>query len=171
MKWCDLTPGLPNNREMLLASLLVLVVKTRTTVADLKAWVADVRRMAPRFASGDAAGLPSEWKPSVALKISEVYAPLSRVFIETSSGAKVSSQSALQWQQWEGPEQQIGLTVQRLKNYKAKAQGPKRSARWKTPEMLFGVADLIHREQQQMLRLLDSDTPAAPPPTQMERRR
>ena len=170
MKWCDLTPGLPNNREMLLASLLVLVVKTRTTVADLKAWVADVRRMAPRFASGDAAGLPSEWKPSVALKIPEVYAPLSRVFIDIEWGESLESVCSAM-AEWEGPEQQIGLNVQRLKNYKAKAQGPKRSARRKTPEVLFGVADLIHREQQQMLRLLDSDTPAAPPPTQMERRR
>ena len=47
MQWNDSAPGLPNDKEMLLYSLLI--VHQRESVAELNKWVSEVRRYKPRF--------------------------------------------------------------------------------------------------------------------------
>ena len=59
MHWFEAAPGLPNDKEILLYA--ILVVYTRTSVADLNSWVSEVRRQRATFVSQGAAGLPADW--------------------------------------------------------------------------------------------------------------
>ena len=163
LEWNKTKPGLPNDKEILAASLLI--VKTRESVAALEKWVADVRSNRARFQSEGAAGLPVDWKP-VRSKVPAIYEQLERVFTSQSSWNESMLEAVCgAMARWDGAEQQLGLEPQDLRNWKqrmpaARTKGP---PRWKVPEMLFGVAEMIHRSRLVMQKLLEiSEAPSKP---------
>ena len=155
LDWKTSSPGPPNAKEVLLYAFLV--VTTRSSVADLNKWVAEIRRLSPPFVSEGTAGLPSDWKPAGS-KMPKIYEPLAHVFsnameytparLDPVCGAMAA---------WQGPGRQVGLTLQRLKDYKSRMPAAVKKGgppRWKTPEVLFAVADLVHAHGAQMWTLL-----------------
>ena len=146
-----------------------LVVYSRKSVADVNQWVSEVRRQHATYESQGAAGLPSEWRP-VGAKLPKIYEPLARILTglttwkEPMLGAVGGAMAS-----WEGAGQQVGLTASKLHTYKSRIPpiAKKGSPRWKTPQALFAVADLIHTNRLKMQELLAIDEPP-PPPTLME---
>ena len=73
LHWFESAPGDPNEKEMLLYAMLV--VYTRTSVADLNKWVCDVLWFQAPYISVGASGLPASWRPAGS-KVPEIYEPL-----------------------------------------------------------------------------------------------
>ena len=146
-----------------------LVVYSRKSVADVNQWVSEVRRQHATYESQGAAGLPSEWRP-VGAKLPKIYEPLARILTglttwkEPMLGAVGGAMAS-----WEGAGQQVGLTASKLHTYKSRIPpiAKKGSPRWKTPQALFAVADLIYSKRKEMQELLAIDEPP-PQPTLME---
>ena len=137
----------------------MLVVYLRKSVADLNKWVSD---------SQGAAGLPDEWRPKGSV-CPAIYEPLASAFgsqwqepmLEAVGGAMA---------RWEGAGQQVGLVPQRIKDYRKLMPAALKKGgapRWKTPQVLFNVADLIRDSREQIEQLLKVGE-APPQPTFME---
>ena len=148
ISWFKREPGEPNSTEMLFFGLLVLSTPHERSLDD---WATRVMRYAARYFSEGLTGLPDDWKPSRQVNTPDIYEPLAKAYTRT---------------QWETPVLQriadaihqsvtddgfkLNLDPQRLRDHyswqtKMNASKAKHTCRtrWKCPQALFGVAQLI----------------------------
>ena len=92
---------------------------TRNSVADVNKWVGDVRRQRAAFESQGAAGLPAEWRPRGS-KMPKIYEPLARAINGTEWVAPLLEAVGGAMAMCKGAGKQVGLTAQRLKDYRAR---------------------------------------------------
>ena len=164
LKWCDYSPGLPNAIEKLAVALLV--ADGDMSDEDRAAWASQVMRQHRRWQDLGWAGLPVDWKPTAKVKIPAVFAPIGCVYKNPGHERAEAVVTAIQ--AWQGEGRRDGLNTDHLRRYvelepphapppdKKSKVGP---MRWKTPAMLFGVAELIQERLADLRAALHLDMP------------
>ena len=164
LKWCDYSPSLPNATEKLAVALLV--ADGDMSDEDRAAWASQVMRQHRRWQDLGWAGLPVDWKPTAKVKIPAVFAPIGCVYKNPGHERAEAVVTAIQ--AWQGEGRRDGLNTDHLRRYvelepphapppdKKSKVGP---MRWKTPEMLFGVAELIQERLADLRAALHLDMP------------
>ena len=109
--WVDYASGLPNDKEVLVYSLMV--VYSRSSVADLKEWVSNVRRHNAQWESEGAYGLPAVWKPSRAVNTPKVFEVLVRACADRVWHEHELESIANAMALWDGPEKLVRPVVGR----------------------------------------------------------
>ena len=169
--WCNFKDDVPNCKENLFFAMLV--VWSRSTVAQLMEWVGQVLRYEAAFQSQGAAGLPADWLVSVKVQTPAIYGSIADAYANQAWDTNMLERIADAMRSWKGAGAQLGLTVQRLrdhfKNQAAhKKAKPKAKLHLKTPAALFGVARLIKDRRGDIEQLLKTEQPPVATPDLME---
>ena len=157
----------PNATENLFLALLVLTNTDETADDRLLAWAYDVLRHEPAYEESGLLGIPSDWRPSRKVNVPEVYSFICEAYAGSQwTGDRLDTIGAC-IQQWQLTGRHDGLQHGHLQHYRTgEPRGPvvdkktKPPPRWKTPQALFGVANLIIGHLAQMRGLLGQDVAA-----------
>jgi hypothetical protein len=172
VQWRDRAPGLPNEREILLTSLLTIIAAP--TVAQLNLWATDVDLEHSRYLEEkEQWEMPVAWRPPSKGKPSAIYEPIIDAF-EACPPTETLEQIGKAMRSWRSAGHMAELTPQRIRDYfSEKLLGPapdpskpKRAPpRWRTPESLFGVAKLVKHRGVALRKLLKLEEERSDLPT------
>jgi hypothetical protein len=175
VQWRGRAPGLPNEREILLTSLLTIIAAP--TVAQLNLWATDVDLEHSRYLEEkEQWEMPVAWRPPSKGKPSAIYEPIIDAF-EACPPTETLEQIGKAMRSWRSAGHMAELTPQRIRDYfSEKLLGPapdpskpKRAPpRWRTPESLFGVAKLVKNRGIALRKLLKLEEERSDLPTMEE---
>ena len=139
--WFNTKAGLPTDPEVLF--LAAMVATNGSTAKEQDKWSSQIWRAHKDYQTRGAAalGLPANW--SSTNKLGEAFEPLRLGYTEVQWGSDRLGRISAAMQLWEGKEQQDGMDAGRLKSHKQNSNAKKR---WRSIDVLFGVAKLLMQQ-------------------------
>ena len=146
--WFNSKAGAPTDPEVLFLALLT--ASNGATAGELDKWSAGIWRVHDAYMSKGVAalGLPANWASTNTL---DLFEPIKLGYTGTEWSADRLGRIGAAMQLWEGCAQRAGLDAGRLKSHKQNTAAKKR---WRSLDVLFGVARLLSSHGRDIRKLL-----------------
>ena len=150
--WFNTKAGASTIHENLF--LAGLVATNGSTAAEMDKWASDIWSRHDAYVSKGVAalGLPPNWSCN-ADKL-DMFAPLKLGYTGTEWSSARLGRICAAMQLWEGKARKQELDAGRLKSHRQNVNARKR---WKSLDILFGVANLLRHQGKQLRKLLKED--------------